>query len=42
MKYELEEVERDYIEFIKEMEGEEQKKSKKQYIKNQSNLKTLE
>lgn len=34
MEYELEEVERDYIEFRKKMEGEEQK-SKKQHLKNQ-------
>lgn len=39
MEYKLEEVERDYIEFRKEMEEEEQRKSKQQYIKNPSNLK---
>ncbi len=33
MENELEEIERDYIEFRKEMEEEEQRKSKEQYIK---------
>ncbi len=33
MEYELEEVERDYIEFRKEMEKEEHRKSEKQNIK---------
>lgn len=39
MEYKLEEVERDYIEFRKEMEEEEQRKSKEKYIKNPINLK---
>ncbi len=41
MEYKLEEVERDYIEFRKEMEEDEQRKSKKQDRKNPGNLKTL-
>jgi hypothetical protein len=39
MEYELEEVERDYLEFIKEMGEEEQRKSKKQHIENPGDLK---
>ena len=42
MEYKLEEVERDYIEFRKEMEEDEQRKSKEQDRKNPGNLKALE
>jgi hypothetical protein len=42
MEYKLEEVERDYIEFRKEMEEDEQRKSKEHDRKNPGNLKTLE
>jgi hypothetical protein len=34
----LEEVERDYIEFRKEIEEEEQRKSEKRHIKNSDNV----